>query len=412
MQPGPEIKMTQPLEEQTETAAGSDHVEYASISLLSASHLTDDINQGAVPAMLPFLIASNHLTYAAAAGLMLAQSMSSSVVQPIFGLLADRRPAPWLIPLGLSIAGLGVALAGLAPTYPLMFAAIAASGLGVAAFHPEAARWTRYLGGSRQGTAMSLFSVGGNAGFAIGPLLITPVLAVFGPHGAVVLALPVLIMSFVIVFQRKRFTYSRGPAAGRGHGSIPIAAREQWREFTRLTGVVMVRSVVFFGLNTFIPLYWAHVLNQSNLRGGFALTTMLTASAFGTLAGGLMADRFGRRIVVVISMAALPLMMLALIGVDTVAAATAILIPLGFTMAAPSSVMVVMGQEYLPNRVGLAAGVTLGLSVTVGGLLMPLFGALADHHGLHFTLFVLSLIPAAGFLLSLTLPEPSENAFA
>ena len=246
--------MTPPSEEQTPVeqsfeAAESGRVDYSSISLLSASHLTDDINQGAVPAMLPFLIAANHLTYAAAAGLVLAQSMSSSVVQPIFGLLADRKPAPWLIPLGLSVAGVGVAVAGIAPSYPLMFAAIAVSGLGVAAFHPEAARWTRYLGGSRQGTAMSLFSVGGSAGFAIGPLLITPVLAVFGPRGAIVLALPVLVMSTVIIIQRRRFrhTTARGAPTGYGHGQVLIDARAQWPEFTRLTGVVMVRSIVFFG---------------------------------------------------------------------------------------------------------------------------------------------------------------------
>src|SRR5258708_31257346 len=100
-------------------------IDYKSIALLSAAHLTDDLNQGVVPAMLPFFIAASHLTYAAAAGLILAQTLSSSVVQPLFGLLADRRPSPWLIPVGLSLAGIGVALAGLASSYGLIFAAIA-----------------------------------------------------------------------------------------------------------------------------------------------------------------------------------------------------------------------------------------------------------------------------------------------
>ena len=161
-------------------------IDYKSIALLSAAHLTDDVNQGVVPAMLPFFIASDHLTYAAAAGLILAQTLSSSVVQPLFGMLADRRPSPWLIPVGLSFAGIGVALAGLAPTYALIFAAIALSGFGISAFHPEAARRVRYLSGSRQATTMSLFTVGGMAGFAIGPLMITPVLISFGTHGAIV----------------------------------------------------------------------------------------------------------------------------------------------------------------------------------------------------------------------------------
>src|ERR1700687_3039649 len=129
-------------------------------TLLSACHMSDDLNQGVVPAMLPFFIAANHLTSAAAAGLVLAQTLFSTVAQPLFGLLADRRPSPWFIPVGLSFAGLGVALAGWAPSYGLIFASIALSGIGISAFHPEAARRVRYLSGSRQATNMSLISVG------------------------------------------------------------------------------------------------------------------------------------------------------------------------------------------------------------------------------------------------------------
>src|SRR5712691_6534976 len=123
----------------------AEQVDYKSVALLSAAHLCDDINQGVVPAMLPFFIATYHLSYAAAAGLVLAQTLSSSIVQPLFGMMADRRSSPWLIPVGLSFAGLGVAVSGLAPNYALIFAAIALSGFGISAFHPEAARRVRYL---------------------------------------------------------------------------------------------------------------------------------------------------------------------------------------------------------------------------------------------------------------------------
>src|ERR1700722_8712771 len=191
-------------EEIATEAPPAESIDYKSIALLSAAHLTDDVNQGVVPAMLPFFIASDHLTYAAAAGLILAQTLSSSVVQPLFGMLADRRPSPWLIPVGLSFAGIGVALAGLAPTYGLIFAAIALSGFGISAFHPEAARRDRYLSGSRQATTMSLFTVGGMAGFALGPLLITPVLIAFGPRGSIILALPVLLMAAGVAYQLPR----------------------------------------------------------------------------------------------------------------------------------------------------------------------------------------------------------------
>src|SRR5215831_15943421 len=186
-------------------------VDYKSIALLSAAHLCDDINQGVVPAMLPFFISAHHLSYAAAAGLVLAQTLFSSVAQPLFGVMADRRPSPWLIPVGLSFAGIGVALTGLTHNYNLIFAAIAISGLGISAFHPEAARRVRYLSGSRQATTMSLFTVGGMAGFALGPLLITPTLIALGTGGAVFLAAPVLLMSVTVAYNLPRLATVMAP---------------------------------------------------------------------------------------------------------------------------------------------------------------------------------------------------------
>jgi FSR family fosmidomycin resistance protein-like MFS transporter len=391
-------------------APPDDQVDYKSIALLSAAHLTDDINQGVVPAMLPFFIAADHLTYAAAAGLILAQTLSSSVVQPLFGLLADRRPSAWLIPVGLSLAGIGVALAGLAPTYGLIFAAIALSGLGISAFHPEAARRVRYLSGSRQATTMSLFTVGGMAGFAIGPLMITPILISFGTRGAVVLALPVLLMAVAVTYQLPRLAAAHANISiGKGARSL-VENPEQWGDFIRLTVVVILRSMVFFGLNTFIPLYWSHVLGGTKSGGGLALTTLLAAVTLGTLLGGRMADRYGRRIVIVVSLAALTPLMLGFLGLHSLIGAALLLFPVGIALSASNSVVVVMAQEYLPNRVGLAAGVTLGLSMTIGGLMMPLFGSIADHHGLTAALFLLSLIPALSCAISFTLHEPGSPA--
>jgi FSR family fosmidomycin resistance protein-like MFS transporter len=387
----------------------AEQIDYKSIALLSVAHLTDDINQGVVPAMLPFFIASNHLTYAAAAGLILAQTLSSSVVQPLFGVLADRRPSPWLIPVGLSFAGIGVALAGIAPTYALIFAAIALSGLGISAFHPEAARRVRYLSGSRQATTMSLFTVGGMAGFAIGPILITRVVNAYGIHGAIVLALPVLIMALAVTFQLPRLAAAHANISSGPRTHAFVEGPEPWGDFIRLTVVVIMRSMVFFGLNTFIPLYWSHVLGGTTNGGGSALTTLLAAVTVGTLLGGQMADRYGRRIVIVVSLAALTPIMLVFLSVHTFAAVAVMLIPVGIALSASNSVVVVMAQEYLPNRVGLAAGVTLGLSMTIGGLMMPLFGSIADHYGLTTALLLLSMIPVLACALSLTLHEPGTT---
>jgi MFS transporter, FSR family, fosmidomycin resistance protein len=378
-------------------------VDYKSIALLSAAHLCDDINQGVVPAMLPFFIAAHHLTYAAAAGLVLAQTMSSSVVQPLFGWLADRRSSPWLIPVGMSIAGLGVAVSGWAPSYHLIFFSIAVSGFGISAFHPEAARRVRYLSGSRQATTMSFFTVGGMVGFALGPLLITPTLMALGTRGAAVLAIPVLVMALVLSANRHRLAVAQ-PAQHRAEGRLIIEGDERWGDFIRLTAVVILRSIAFFGLNTFLPLYWTANLRGTKAGGGMALTVLAAAVAVGTLIGGRLADRYGRKAVISGSLGAFVPFLLVFLDSRIIVAAI-MLVPVGIAAAAANSVVVVMGQDYLPNRVGLAAGVTLGLSMTIGGMLTPVLGTVADHYGLRTAMLLVALVPLLAFAMSLTLHE-------
>jgi len=349
----------------TKISPAAEQLDYKSIALLSSAHLCDDINQGALPAMLPFFIAAYHLTYAAAAGLVLAQTLSSSVVQPLFGWLADRRSSPWLIPVGMGLAGLGVAVAGLAPTYWLIFGSIAVSGFGISAFHPEAARRVRYLSGSRQATTMSLFTVGGMVGFALGPLLITPTLMALGTRGALVLAIPVLVMALVVTCNLPRLAAAEPSTRPGVDGRVIIEAQERWGDFVRLTLVVVLRSIAFFGLNTFLPLYWTTNLRGTKAGGAMALTVLATSVAVGTLIGGRLADRYGRKTVIAVSLAVFVPLLLIFIDARIVMAAI-MLIPIGIAVAAANSVVVVMGQDYLPNRVGLAAGVTLGLSMTIG----------------------------------------------
>jgi len=381
-----------------------EQVDYRSVALLSAAHLCDDINQGVVPAMLPFFISAYHLTYTAAAGLVLAQTLASSVVQPLFGLIADRRSSPWLIPVGMSLAGLGVAVSGLAPSYALIFIAIAVSGFGISAFHPEAARRVRYLSGSRQATTMSLFTVGGMVGFALGPLLITPTLMVLGTRGALVLTIPVLVMAVVITSNLDRLAAAEPSTKGAASGRIVVEGEERWGDFIRLTIVVVLRSIAFFGLNTFLPLYWTANLHGSKAGGGMALTGLATSVAVGTLIGGRLADRYGRKAVIAGSLAAFVPLLLLFLNSRIVFAAL-MLAPVGLAVSAANSVTVVLGQDYLPNRVGLAAGVTLGLSMTIGGMLTPVLGTVADHYGLGTAMFLVAIVPSLAFAMSLTLHE-------
>ena len=376
------------------------------IGLLSAAHLFDDLNQGVVPALIPFFIAERGFTIAAAAGLVFASNVASSVLQPLFGLLADRRSLPWLVPCGLLFAGLGVALAGLAPTYTLVLGAAAVTGIGVAAFHPEAARQVYLYSGARRATAMSFFAVGGNLGFAIGPALATPLQLRFGLRGTVLLVLPALAMALVLLRAGSAAASIAPATALEDSGRGP----DRWWAFLRLSAPVICRAIVFYGLNTFIPLYWIQSYGASKAGGAAALTLMLSAGVAGTLLGGWLADRFGRRIVVLVSMLVLVPLLWEFVVTPSRTLALVLLVPIGLALYAPFSVMTVMGQEYLPGRVGTASGLTIGLAVTLGGLAAPLLGRIADVHGVRAALSTLVAVPVAAAIATLTLPRDARLA--
>ena len=377
-----------------------------SIALLSAGHLFVDISQGAVPALLPFLIAERGYSYTAAGGLVLASTISSSLVQPLFGHFSDRRSLPWLMPVGVALAGLGISLAGLAPTYALTFLAIVLSGLGVAAFHPEGSRFANYVSGAKRASGMSLFAVGGNAGVALGPVLFTPAVLAFGLSGTLLFVVPFAMMAVVLT-------------AGLGHlrsfrpDAKDVAQERElasaWGPFVRLSGVIAFRTFVYFGLVTFVPLYFIRELGASPAAANTALALLLFGGAAGTLLGGPLADRVGTRPVLIGSMALVgPLVLAFWASGQTLA--TALVFLVGAALIATFSITLVMGQEYLPGRIGVASGVMLGLAIGLGGVGAPLFGVIADLFGLSVTMLVLAALPLPGALLALSLPRrPRPN---
>ena len=377
---------------------------------LSAGHLFTDLNQGAVAALLPFLISEKGISLAAAGALVFAATVSSSIVQPLFGIFSDRRPMPALMPLGVLLAGGGMALVGVAPSYPLILLCVVASGIGVAAFHPEAARFANYVSGSGRARGMSFFSVGGNAGFALGPVLTTPLVLLFGLPGALFLALPAALMAAVLFHEIPRMLWFQ-PEADEREREKQAAAPEHWGPFALMIGVVTVRSFVYFGLVAFVASYYERVLDVSPALGNAALTLMLFGGAAGTLIMGPLADRFGRRTVVVASMLILPplIFCFTLAGPLT---GMALLVLVGAATVGTFGITVVMGQEYLPGRIGLAAGITMGLSIGLGGIGAPLLGLVADTGGLHLTMLIIAALPVLGFLIALSLPRglsPEKN---
>jgi MFS transporter, FSR family, fosmidomycin resistance protein len=370
------------------------------ILLLTFSHFAADVNQGALPALLPILVLQRHFSYSLAASLVLAANAMASFLQPLFGTLADRKPMPALAPLGLLVASGGMALAGIAQSYPLLLVAVALSGMGLAVFHPEAARLVHQNSGGKRSSALSLFAVGGNAGFAAGPILTTAVLAKFGLHGSLFLLVPSLVMGPIILAKFRNDKASSHPSRSDGAPGTVSQRKDTWGPFALLTAAIIFRSIVFYGLNTFLPLYWIGFFGKTKADGSFALSLLLVAGAMGTLVGGPLGDRFPRPLVIRSTMSTVPFLLWLFVLVTRPGGAMTMLPVIGFILFMPFSIMVVLGQEYLPNHLGTASGVTLGLAGSIGGLAAPALGAIADRYGIHTTLVAIAAVAIVAAVLT------------
>lgn len=379
------------------------------VTLVAASHLCIDITQGALPALLPYLLQSRHLSYSSAGGLIFAGSVASSIVQPVFGYYSDRFSQPWLMPAGLALAGICMSLIGLVPGYWTMVLVVAVCGLGVAAFHPEGARQINRLSGRQKATAMSLFSMGGNLGFAVGPALVTLLLWLDGLRGTIYLMVPCLAMAVVLLPWLRVLTRSQEAVAPAATGTHE-QQRDAWLPFVFLSLAVIFRSIVFYGLLMFIPAWWIHRLGQSTASSGAILTLFIVCGVIGTFIGGRLADRYGYLTLLRTGFVLLLPLLFLLMLIPPVPAAVAIVALIGLIYYAPFSTMVVLGQQYLPNRVGLASGVTLGLAVSIGGAATPFLGKLADRHGIVAAVTVIAILPVLVLLTALFLPAPGSQA--
>jgi len=378
----------------------ADVMDKRSIAILALSHVFDDLNQGALPTLLPYLIVAHHLSYQAAAGLVLTTNLFSSMLQPWIGVLSDRPN--WkinLAPIGLAMAGIGVALTGVMPNYFGLLCVAAIGGTGLAAYHPDAARTINFVSGPKKATGMSYFALGGNVGFAIGPLIATACVMAMGVRGSLLLLIPAFSFAFILYKHmqglRERIAHHKKAAR-----AISAEARDRWLPFSFLTMTIICRSIIFFGFNTFLPLYFIHDLHQTKAAGGIALTVLLLSSAVGTLMGGKVADRIGNWKLNFSTLTALPVFIGLFLLASRAELAYAALIPLGACMSATFSVMVVMGQRYLPRRIGLAAGVTLGLAGSIGGLVAPILGKIGDNFGLHTALCTLVGVGVVAIILA------------
>jgi len=374
--------------------------------LLMLGHLCTDINQGALPAILPFLIVHHNLSYASAASLVMAANLVSSVIQPFLGYLGDKTSRPWLMSVGIVLAGAGVALIGFSQSYWFTLTAAAISGFGIALFHPEGGKLANYAAGEQKGAGISVFAVGGNLGFAIGPIIASVALAAWGLTGTAIFLLPTAIVAAIILW----FTPRLKQLVPLTHkNNAPQAKQEKtddWGSFAKVASLIFCRSIVHYGLMTFIPLYFIGRFLLTEVAANSNLTVFSLVAAVSTLVGGRIADKIGlRRMIYLCSFALAPLVFI-MLQMNISLFATLLFIPIGFAMNGAYSSIIAMGQSFVPNRIGLASGILLGLAVSVGGLCAPIIGRVGDTFGLMTAMYTIMGVTVLGLLLTALLPRP------
>jgi FSR family fosmidomycin resistance protein-like MFS transporter len=382
------------------------------LAALSYGHFATDLSQGAIPALLPVFKALFHLSYAGVGFIVLMANISSSVIQPAFGVLSDRIGMRWLMPVGALLAGVGMTLAVLSPHYSLTIFLILISGLGVAAFHPEGYRYAGLAAGQRRATGMSFFSVGGNIGYGFGPAAASLALGSAGVHGMgylLIFSIPAAILLWQVISPRQRqnleaewVTPARPPADGAA--AKPRIRRGATGVLILLIVFVVLRSWVSVGTASFIPLYFTDIRHLDPRYGGALVSLFLGAGAIGTLIGGIAADRWGRRAALIFSMTILPPLLLMLTrtsGILTLLAATIS----GMAVVSTFAVVMVMAQELVPDRIGMISGLIIGFAVGMGGVGVAVLGAVADRWGLRTAMDLTALIPTAALAIALVLPS-------
>ncbi len=365
------------------------------VALLSAGHLGADLFLGAVPALVPLFVAQRGMSYAEAGLLVLAGSSASALMQPLAGLAGDRLRAPWLAPLGLLLTGGGLAAATLTSAFAAMAAALLAGGVGVAIFHPEAIRATRAAAGTQPGRALGIFAACGNVGFALGPALAVPLGSAFGLTAAGAVALVPFAAALVLTVAAR--PHRVAPAAAPRHRAAPPA---DLRAFALATASAVALSACIFGLMSFVPAWFGNELGASVALGSAAVAGMLLAGAAGTYLAGLAGDAHGRGPVIAVALGALvPLTFL--LPLTSAAPAVVVVLAIGLLVDGGYYPLLIVAQDALPERDGLAAGVVLGLSVGGGAGATALLGRLADAHGPGATLWVCAALAAASLALAL-----------
>ena len=367
------------------------------------AHLLNDWYMNYLQSLLPFMLAAG-LGVSRGAFLISAFTITSSLLQPVSGYLVDQRNQRWLVYAGTLWMAVLLGLVGIIKDYSLMVFTVALAGLGTAAFHPQASAMITAVSGDRRGFFQALFITSGNMGWALTPPLVVPFVQSYGLELTPVLMLPGVLTAVLLWF--------RAPTVQAGPRTPPPplwpTLRPVWPELTKVVLVVACRSLAYFSLVAFLPLYLQHE-NISLLTGSRLLFLMLASGAMGGMVGGYLSDLFGRKVVIVTSlMAASPLFHLFL---GTGGALSYLFLALaGAALLASFSVTIVVAQEAVYKNAAMAAGLMLGFGIGVGGLGVGLMGLLVEHMGIRYAIHLIIWMPLLAGLLGLTIKGKKSSA--
>jgi len=378
------------------------------LAAVSVCHLLNDLLQSLIPAVYPILKTVYRLDFGQIGLLTLAAQLTASLLQPVVGAYTDRRPLPYSLAVGMCFTLGGVVLLAFAPSFPFVLAAVALVGVGSAVFHPESSRVARMASGGRHGLAQSVFQVGGNVGSALGPLLAALVVLPFGQHG--IAWFSVAALAAILLLARVGGWYS-GRRSAATHGAALAPALSRRRVAAALAVLVALVFSKYFYLASLTSYYTFFLIQRFHVPVRTAqlfLFLFLGAVALGTLAGGSLGDRVGRRYVIWFSiLGVLPFTLL--LPYANLPWTAVLTVAIGLVLSSAFSAIVVYAQDLMPGRVGTVAGLFFGLAFGIGGVGAALLGRLADREGVELVYRVCSFLPAIG-LLAAFLPDLEGRA--
>ena len=372
-------------------------------------HLINDMLQSLLVASYPAIKSEFHLTFAQIGLLTMAYQLTASLLQPMVGLYADRRPTPLSLPIGTLFTVSGLTAMSLAPSYPLLVAGACVLGVGSSVFHPESSRVARMAAGGRPGLAQSLFQVGGNVGSALGPVAAAVVVVRWGRRGLGVFSTVALLSTVVLTavgLWVRRHGLSRLAATSLHHGArptSPLSAATVRASVIVLLVLIFSKFIYLASFSSYYTIYLMHHFGVSVRAAQMLLFAFLAAAALGTVAGGPLGDRFGRKRIIWTSiLGVLPFAIL--LPYANLFWTIVLTVVIGFVLASAFPAIVVYGQELIPGRVGMVAGLFFGLSFGAAGAGAAIMGRIADLAGIEQVYRVASFLPALGLLAAL-LPD-------